>query len=162
VSGITNSGVHGIAHDTLTRTQLYELRGQEPPAAANENGSASSSKRCRECGNTFERANAARYCSEKCRKRAARARAGTSPSTKDTSETLDDRIAELVDDGLALETRSTNGGIADGGANGGMRADAFGLGIADLVNVLAHADTPVAVTFEYANGVSVSVGRTDT
>jgi hypothetical protein len=137
----------GPISTTVTREELYRMRGEPVP---NGNGTTSSSNRCEQCDSPLE--GARRYCSEKCRAKARRARAAADVSTTTTSDEeavevpLEDRIAELVDRDQPLEVRGTPIGV-----------DRFG----ELMRTLAGVspDALIAVTLEY-DGVSVTIGRT--
>jgi hypothetical protein len=102
MSAFMGEGIHNIPHDTLTRSQLYELRGEEPPAT-NGDEPSSSGRSCRQCGASLEgRAPATKWCSETCRRHARNgntSRTREEPrhtSPKPEPETAEDRLAELV------------------------------------------------------------------
>jgi hypothetical protein len=97
-----SDGIYNVPHDTLTRTELYMLRGEDPPEAENGNGTSSSGRSCRQCGASLEgRAPATKWCNEACRRAARNGNAsrGHARSRRTISEPeleAIDRLAELV------------------------------------------------------------------
>jgi hypothetical protein len=165
--GTTSDGIRNPPALALTRSEYYAARGEEPPE--NGNGATgpssesdegpvegASSRRCEGCGEPFEgRAETAKYCSEKCRKSAHRARAAASSSDVLPVAT---RTAEVV--AIPPVEPTSNFIRADEVRTG----DASGRTVAQLVVDLARTlpGEVVAATLETAGGVSITIGRTDT
>jgi hypothetical protein len=140
--GTRSGGIHNVPTDTLTRNQLYKLRGEEPPET-NGNGTA---KRCEGCGTAIE--GARKWCSDACKKRTVRARARAAPApaptlTRETIEKVSPVSAPVPPVVKPLDSSA---------------------GMHDLVVELARglpATGMLCATFEFSNGLSVTIGRAE-